>query len=53
MKKGGNGQSEYYAAGKRASEALSFLMWMFRVRKQKHRRTAGGVGVGGLLVAFF
>ena len=41
MKKGGNGQREYYAAGKRASEALSFLMWMFRVRKQKHRRTAG------------
>lgn len=43
MKNGENGQREYYAAGKRASEALSFLMRMFHVRKQKHR-TAGAWG---------
>ena len=40
LKTEGNGQREYYAAGKNAFEALSFLMWMCRVSvKQKHSRT--------------
>lgn len=40
LKTEGKGQREYYAAGKNAFEALSFLMWMCRLSvKQKHSRT--------------
>ena len=53
MKKGGNGQREYYAAGKRAPRGALFpdvdVPWQEAAAQENCR----GVGVGGLSVVFF
>lgn len=53
MKKGENGQREYYAAGKRAPRGALFPDVDVPWQEAAAQKNCRGVGVGGLSVVFF